>query len=90
MSIYSSGTLKVIQPPAAQTTGLPGSWTYKGCITEGANARVFKYQIVDATGTTATSCLTQCQKFGFMVGAIEYGQECCQLATHYMRAGRID
>ena len=33
MSIYSKGPLTVLQPAAVQTTGLPGSWTYQGCIT---------------------------------------------------------
>ena len=33
MSIYARGTLAVSSPPAAQKSGLPGSWTYKGCIT---------------------------------------------------------
>lgn len=33
MSIYSNGELKVIGPPTPQTSGLPGNWEYKGCIT---------------------------------------------------------
>ena len=33
MSIYATGTLTVVQPPATQTTNLPGSWTYQGCYT---------------------------------------------------------
>ena len=33
MSIYARGTLATSPPPAAQKSGLPGSWTYKGCIT---------------------------------------------------------
>ena len=33
ISIYSDGPVQVLQPPAPQTTGLPGSWTYSGCIT---------------------------------------------------------
>jgi WSC domain len=32
MSIYSKGTLQIYQPPAVQTTSLPGSWQYQGCI----------------------------------------------------------
>jgi hypothetical protein len=33
MSIYYKGTLKVYEPPKPQETGLPDSWTYKGCLT---------------------------------------------------------
>ena len=33
MSIYSNGPVQVQQPPGPQKTGLPGSWTYSGCIT---------------------------------------------------------
>jgi WSC domain len=32
MSIYSEGALTVVSPPAVQKTGLPGSWTYQGCL----------------------------------------------------------
>lgn len=32
MSIYSNGTLVTQGKPAAQATGLPGSWKYQGCI----------------------------------------------------------
>ena len=33
LSIYARGQLDVRGPAGPQTTGLPGSWTYKGCIT---------------------------------------------------------
>ena len=33
MSIFNTGTLMSIPPPVQQTTGLPGSWVYKGCLT---------------------------------------------------------
>lgn len=32
MSIYANGTLQIYQPPATQTTGLPGQWQYQRCI----------------------------------------------------------
>ncbi|CAF9930825.1 MAG: hypothetical protein HETSPECPRED_007720 [Heterodermia speciosa] len=77
MSIYARGDLAVSAPPAAQKAGLPGSWTYKGCITEGTNNnKVWKYKIINSAGNTATSCLTQCSNFGFMAGGVEYGEEC--------------
>ncbi|MCJ1315893.1 hypothetical protein MMC15_001213 [Xylographa vitiligo] len=76
MSIYSDGPVQVLQPPAAQQTGLPGSWTYSGCITENTTQRVFRYQIINANNNTATNCLTQCSNFGFGAGGMEYGEEC--------------
>lgn len=32
LSVYSNDTLVIFQPPTPQTTGLPGSWEYVGCI----------------------------------------------------------
>jgi hypothetical protein len=32
MNLYSIGTPQVYQPPAAQKTGLPANWVYKGCL----------------------------------------------------------
>jgi len=32
VSIYSEGPPTVIAPPAVQKTGLPGAWTYQGCL----------------------------------------------------------
>jgi hypothetical protein len=33
MSVYSNQTLTVYPPAIPQTTGLPGSWVYQGCLT---------------------------------------------------------
>ena len=76
MSIYSSGPLKYYPPPSPQKSDLPGSWTYQGCLSEGANGRVFQYQSILSQTNSAQSCLSQCQKFGFPAGGMEYGQEC--------------
>ncbi|KAL8765596.1 MAG: hypothetical protein Q9209_007378 [Squamulea sp. 1 TL-2023] len=76
MSIYSKGSLTVRAPPAAQKTGLPGSWQYQGCITEGNGQRVWKYQIINQNTNSATSCLSQCQEFGYQAAGMEYGSEC--------------
>jgi hypothetical protein len=32
MSIYNTGDLAAYGVPTPQTSGLPGSWTYSGCI----------------------------------------------------------
>ncbi|MCJ1398945.1 hypothetical protein MMC11_002146 [Xylographa trunciseda] len=88
MSIYSHGPVQVLQPPSVQKTGLPGSWTYSGCITENTNQRVFKYQIINTNNNTATNCLTQCSNFGFGAGGMEYGEECyCGDSRDVLAAG---
>ena len=77
MSIYSTGTLNVYQPPAVQTTNLPGSWTYQGCLTDQDGAtRTFPYKNVLETNNTADNCLSLCSQFDYMAGGTEYGQEC--------------
>ena len=32
MSVYNTGTLSTVAPPKTQMTGIPGSWTYQGCL----------------------------------------------------------
>jgi len=32
VSVYSSGPVTALAIPTAQTTNLPGKWTYKGCL----------------------------------------------------------
>ncbi|KAL8871183.1 MAG: hypothetical protein Q9174_002933 [Haloplaca sp. 1 TL-2023] len=78
MSIYAKRSLTVRQAAGPQRSGLPGSWTYQGCITEGVGARVWKYQIINQGTNTATACLSQCQKFGYQAAGLEYGSECCE------------
>jgi Glyoxal oxidase N-terminus/WSC domain len=76
MSIYSNDTLKVFQPPAVQKTNLPGNWQYQGCLNDLANPRSLKYQLILDTNNTAENCLSQCSKFGYGAGGMEYGREC--------------
>jgi Glyoxal oxidase N-terminus/WSC domain len=76
MSIYSNATLQVYQPPAVQKTNLPGSWKYQGCLYDQADPRSLKYQLVLDTNNTAENCLSQCSKFGYGAGGMEYGREC--------------
>jgi hypothetical protein len=76
LSIYSNATLQVYQPPAVQTTGLPGNWTYQGCLTDDNDNRTFPYQIEFPDNNTATNCLRLCAEFGYGAGGMEYGQQC--------------
>ena len=32
LSVYSNATITILPPPTVQTTDLPGSWVYKGCL----------------------------------------------------------
>ncbi|KAI8942832.1 hypothetical protein NX059_000872 [Plenodomus lindquistii] len=76
LSIYSSQTpLKVIQAPKPVQN--VSDWEYQGCITEGVNnQKVFPWQLINSTGLTPEWCLTRCQEFGYMVGGMEYSEEC--------------
>jgi len=62
--------------PPPLTTGLPGSWQYKGCLPELSSGRVFPQQI-NAPGTnTPLTCLNQCAAFGYSAAGLEWGQQC--------------
>lgn len=95
MSIFSTGgPLPIADPPPpapvskAQTTGLPGSWTYQGCLTEGTNGRTFPNQLILDSTNSATNCLSQCSKYGYGAGGMEYGRECyCGDVTDIAAAG---
>ncbi|KAE8445874.1 hypothetical protein EG329_012797 [Mollisiaceae sp. DMI_Dod_QoI] len=84
MSIYSNQTTLTVQGvPAVQNTSLPGSWKYQGCLIDSgpvsSNAainRVFFYQLEFPDNNTATNCLSQCSKFGYGAGGMEYGSQC--------------
>lgn len=89
-SIYSNATLKVYQPPAVQKTGLPGNWTYQGCLYDDAVKRVFPYQIDDYDNNSATTCLSQCGKYGYGAAGTEYGRQCfCGDQAHVIAAGSV-
>jgi hypothetical protein len=78
-SVYSNvtGAMTVLQPPFPQTTGLPGSWSYVGCLVDNFNGvRVFPYQLDFPTNASADVCTTACQAFGFPAAGIEYAFQC--------------
>ncbi|KAF2088050.1 copper radical oxidase [Saccharata proteae CBS 121410] len=76
MSIFSTGPLQIFLPPAAQSTSLPGSWKYQGCLTDPGAAHALPYQIILADNNTAENCLSQCSEYGYPAGGMEYGREC--------------
>ena len=80
LSVYSSltnGSLPVYGIPTVQTGGLPGSWTYKGCLQDNVNQqRTFPWQRILTTTNSAEGCLVGCAQFGYMAAGMEYGDEC--------------
>ncbi|WPH02215.1 Hypothetical protein R9X50_00507000 [Acrodontium crateriforme] len=77
LSVYSNDTITTIGVPVPQNTSLPGSWKYSGCVSDNAQGtRALPYQIISATNNSAEFCLSQCSAFGYMVGGMEYGEEC--------------
>lgn len=88
MSVYSNSTLQVYYPPVSQKTGLPGSWTYQGCLYDDAILRTFPYQIEFAENNTAANCLNLCAEYGYGAGGMEYGEQCfCGDQAHVTFAG---
>ncbi|OKL57192.1 hypothetical protein UA08_07338 [Talaromyces atroroseus] len=77
LSVYSNATITVLPPPTVQTTNLPGSWVYKGCLQDNVNnTRTFPYQLTYANNNSATACLSRCQEYGFQAAGLEYGEQC--------------
>ncbi|KAF2752327.1 copper radical oxidase [Sporormia fimetaria CBS 119925] len=76
-SIYTNNTELITYPvPIPQRNNLPGSWKYAGCLTEDYPNRLLDYQIILSKNNSATNCISQCSKFGFDAGGMEYGDEC--------------
>ncbi|KAK6220804.1 hypothetical protein LQW54_001722 [Pestalotiopsis sp. IQ-011] len=77
LSIVSNGAPPTFQPPVTQTSGLNNTWTYQGCFPDNLNnKRTLPWQLLLPGTLTATQCLYQCGKFGYMAAGLEYGQEC--------------
>ncbi|KAF9879202.1 copper radical oxidase [Colletotrichum karsti] len=77
MTIVSKGTPQTFAPPVPQKSGLNGTWTYEGCVTDNVNnQRTFPTQTIYAGTLTAGLCLDACAKFGYMAAGLEYGEEC--------------
>ena len=90
LNIYSNATLQVYQPPAVQKTGLPGNWTYQGCLYDDAVTRTFPYQIDFQGNNTATNCLSLCSQYGYGAGGMEYGEQCfCGDQANVIAAGSV-
>ena len=70
MSIYSNATLQAYQPPKIQTTDLPGSWKYQGCLYDQQVPRSLKW-LLPLNNNTAKECLTRCSTFGYGAGGME-------------------
>lgn len=77
MNIVSKGTPTRDLPPAVQTGGLNGSWSYKGCVEDNVNdKRTFFWQLIFPNVMTANVCLDRCANYGYMAAGLEYGDEC--------------
>ncbi|KAM7191558.1 putative fungistatic metabolite [Naviculisporaceae sp. PSN 640] len=77
MNIVSQGPPTVFLPPAPQTGGLNGSWTYQGCVEDNVNQkRTFFWQSLFPGTMTPNMCLNRCREYGYMAAGLEYGEEC--------------
>ncbi|KAF8346395.1 copper radical oxidase [Amanita rubescens] len=77
ISVDSSHEPIVALPvPTIQETGLPGDWSYTGCLQEVTNGHVLPYENIWLTNNSAIACMNQCAAFGYPVAGVEFGQEC--------------
>lgn len=75
MSIYAKGTPQKLAAPSTQKTGLPGSWQYQGCYTDNGaqTGRTLQWQLILTNTNQASTCLSQCQQYGYNAAGMEYG-----------------
>jgi hypothetical protein len=76
VSIYSNGTMTPYKAATTQTTGLPGSWKYKGCLSDAAGGTRSLPYLATYSNNSNTYCLSLCQQYGYNAGGTEYGEQC--------------
>ncbi|KAE9978236.1 hypothetical protein EG328_001562 [Venturia inaequalis] len=74
LSVCSNTTLQIYQPPTAQKAGLPGKWSYAGCMSDAAGfaIRTLQYKIKN----TAANCSSLCSQYRYNAAGMQFGQEC--------------
>lgn len=86
LSVYSNNTVLTVYPvPAVQKVGLPDSWQYTGCLADNASTRALPYQLNLANNNSANNCISQCSAFGYTLGGMEYGDQCCEYFSSQLR-----
>ena len=71
LSLYANGTMANYTSPSVQKTGLPGNWTYQGCLTDVDGDRSLEYQMVFPTNNSNTNCLNLCAQYGYGAAGTE-------------------
>ncbi|KAF4637471.1 hypothetical protein G7Y89_g616 [Cudoniella acicularis] len=97
LSLYSIGTPQVFLPPGPQKTGLPTGWAYTGCIQDNVvsaeDSKVtiltFPYMVSNNNNNTPTTCISQCQLFGYNAAGLEYGSQCFPLIASQAVTGKV-
>ena len=51
---------------------------------------MFTYKIINPNNNSAQNCLSQCSDFGYPVGGMEYGDECCEFFPDTQDTDMID
>ncbi|KAK4580137.1 hypothetical protein LTR86_000340 [Recurvomyces mirabilis] len=85
MDIYYTGTLTTQAAAAPQTSGLPSTWQYAGCLSDNVNSRTLPVQI-NVANNDATTCLNACAAQSYSVAGLEYGSQCFCGALSYVAA----
>jgi len=77
MTVVSNGEPEINRPPAPQTGGLNGTWTYHGCVRDNINdKRTFHWQLFFPGTMRPQDCLYRCGQYGYAAAGLEYGEEC--------------
>ena len=91
MEIYSQGALQTSALAQVQTTGLPDTWVYQGCIADQVGARTLSVQQNFDSTNSATTCLNNCNSQGYKVAGLEYSSQCfCGTMADVVESGPTD
>jgi hypothetical protein len=72
MELYSQGTPQTQAAATVQTTGLPDTWAYQGCIADQVGSRTLPVEQDFPSTNSATTCLNYCNSQGYTVAGLEY------------------
>jgi hypothetical protein len=74
VSPYSSSTATTVPHPTI--SGVPGSWSYRGCFTEASTGRALSGASTRSATLTPATCAQFCHDAGLPLAGLEYGSEC--------------
>jgi hypothetical protein len=77
-STVNNGTLNIYKTPVPRTTGLPGNWTYVGCLSDNVDNPSLPKLVELGSANSPEACLSACGTFGYGAAGMEFGTQCCR------------